>query len=90
MNELREINLVSGVNEQGEGFITVSCVSGSRELMVGQLSPSELRDHGQACFEGAEAAETDAIVFRLLRDKFELPLEVIAGFISDMRASRGD
>jgi hypothetical protein len=90
MNQLVSIDLVSGVNEKGEGFVTISAVSDTKILLVGQLPPNIVRDLGKQCFEAAEAAEVDAILYRLLQDKFGLELHVIGAFITDIRNARGD
>lgn len=82
--------MTSGVSEDGRGFVTISATSDSGILMVGQLPPNLVRDIGKHAFEAAEAAEVDAIIYNLLRTKFQLPDEVIAGFITSLREARED
>lgn len=59
------IEFVSGVSAfTGEGFVQVF-VNGKT---LGQLSPDEVRQHGQAAFEAAEAAESDALIWAQLKE----------------------
>ncbi|MET0786309.1 MAG: hypothetical protein ABWY25_06345 [Paenisporosarcina sp.] len=88
MNQLVSIDLVGGVNEEGKGFVTISAVSDTKQLMVGQLPPDIVRDLGRQCFEVAEGAEVDAIIFGLMKNKFGLEDNVIAAFIIDIRNAR--
>jgi len=78
--------LESGVNEAGEGFIKVRHTS-KAAVLLGQMTPDDLRAHGQACFEAAEAADQDAAVLRTLR-KMELPDAVAGIVITELRATR--
>ena len=89
-NDLVSIDLVSGVNEEGKGFVTISAVSEGKGMFVGQLPPDIVRGLGQQCFEVAEAAEVDAIIFGLLKNKFGLDEPSIAAFITDLRNARED
>lgn len=68
MIELHEINMVSGVNKHGQGFITVTAVGHDRTMLVGQMSPKDWREHGLACVACAEAAEQDAAVYQTILD----------------------
>jgi hypothetical protein len=88
MKQLVSIDMISGVNEEGKGFVTVSCVSDKGDILIGQLPPKEVRELGQTCFEAGEAAEVDAIIFNLLKTKFNLPDNAIAAFIIDIRNAR--
>lgn len=88
MNELRSIEVVTGVNESGQGFITVTATDQKRNMMLGQLDPATVRDMAMNFLAAAEAAETDAIVYRLLRDRAGLDMETIGAFITDMRNAR--
>jgi hypothetical protein len=88
MRELRSIDVVSGVNDAGEGFATVTATDQNRGMMVGQLPPETLRELAMSFLACAEASETDAIVYRLLRDKFGLNMEIVGLFVSDMRNMR--
>lgn len=87
MNELRSIDLTSGVNERGEGFVTVSVSTDERELAIGQLSPVEVRLMALSWLEAAEAAEQDAAVLRCVR-KLGLQDQLAAMVITELRASR--
>jgi hypothetical protein len=88
MQELRSIDVVSGVNDDGDGFVTVTATDQNRGMMVGQLPPDTLRELAMNFLACAEASETDAIVYRLLRDKFGLDMEIVGLFVSDMRNMR--
>lgn len=63
---LAGIKMVSGVSMfDGSPFIQTRAVDEEGNEMIGQLDPTELRVHGQGCFEAAEAAETDALIWAL-------------------------
>jgi len=87
-NDLQSINLTSGVSEDGRGFVTVAAVSENQEMFIGQLPPETVRALGLQCFAAAEAAEVDAIIYRLMKDKFGLEDPLIGAFITDIRNAR--
>ena len=84
---LVSIDVRSGVNEAGEGFCTVIAHGQNGRMMLGQLDPETVRTMALDWLGAAEAAETDAIVFRLLRE-VGLPDEVVGNFVAKMRAER--
>ncbi len=88
MQELRSIDVISGVNDAGEGFVTVTATDQNRGMMIGQLPPDTLRELAMNFLACAEASETDAIVYRLLRDKFGLDISTVGYFVADMREMR--
>lgn len=87
MNELVSIEVVSGVNESGEAFVTVTATDSNRGMMLGQLPPETMRELAMNFLGVAEAAETDAIVFRMLRD-IGLDDSAIGMFVAQMREAR--
>jgi hypothetical protein len=86
---LTAINMTSGVNERGEGFVTVAAHGASGTILVGQQSPPEVRAHALALLEAAEAAEQDAAVLRVIR-ALELPDELAGAVITELRESRDE
>lgn len=84
---LNDINMVNGVNDKGEPFITITATSTDKQIMIGQLSPTEIRQHAMAYLEVAEAAEQDAATLRTVR-KLDLPDNLAAVIITELRASR--
>ena len=86
-HDLRSIDLTSGVNESGEGFITVAASSPDGTILIGQLPPTEVRQMALAWLEAAEAAEQDAAVLRTMR-KLELPDHLAGMVITELRESR--
>jgi len=86
--DLGDIHIASGVNERGEGFCTVTASSrDGRVILVGQLSPAEVRQHALAYLEAAEGAEQDAAALRVIRT-LELPDELAGAIIIELRNSR--
>jgi hypothetical protein len=85
--DLARIDMVSGVNERGAGFVTVSATSKDRQVMLGQLDPSECRAHGLRYLEVAEAAEQDAAVLRVIRT-IGLPDELAGAVVVELRKMR--
>jgi hypothetical protein len=87
-DDLVSIDVRSGVNEKGEGFCTIVASGGDGRMLLGQMPPALIRKIALDYFEAAEAAETDAIVYRLLRDKFDLPIAAVGAFVTAMREER--
>jgi hypothetical protein len=88
MKDLESIFITSGVNEEGNGFLTVAAHSTKREIMVGQLDPETVRSMAMDWLGAAEAAEQDAAVLRVMR-RLELPDQVAGLVITELRESRG-
>ena len=86
--DLAGIEVQSGVNERGVGFCTVVATSSKGDILLGQLEPDRVRQMALHWLGAAEAAEQDAVVFRLLRDDFDLDLSAIGAFITKMREER--
>lgn len=87
MEELREIFMTSGVNEEGEGFVTIAAHGADGTILVGQMPPAEIRKHALGYLETAEAADQDAAVLRIIR-KLELPDQMAGLVITELRESR--
>jgi hypothetical protein len=84
---LESIYLTSGVNECGEGFVTVAAHSSGGTVLVGQLDPATTRMLGFHYLEVAEAAEQDAAVLRLIR-KLGLDESLAGHIITELRQGR--
>jgi len=89
VRDLESIDMVSGVNEQGEGFVHVFARADGDVVAMGQLTPKQMRDHGMDAIQAAEAAEQDAAVLRTLR-RLELPDDLAAHVVAELRATRED
>jgi len=89
-DDIIAIDVRSGVNEKAEGFITIVATTEDKEFKMGQVDPKTLRGLALQFLEAAEAAETDAIIYQLLQNKFKLDLPAIAMFISEIRDMRED
>jgi hypothetical protein len=86
--ELTGIFMTSGVNDAGEGFVTVAAHGAGGVVLLGQLDPAAVRQHALAYLESAEAAEQDAAVLRCTR-KLDLPDNLAGAIIHELRSSRG-
>jgi hypothetical protein len=84
---LTNIVMTSGVNEDGDGFVTIAAHGEEGTVLLGQLSPDEVRDHALAYLGAAEAAEQDAAVLRVIR-KLELPDQLAGAVITELREGR--
>jgi hypothetical protein len=87
MKELESIYITSGVNEKGNGFLTIAAHSTAKEIMMGQLDPETVRSMALDWLASAEAAEQDAAVLRIIR-KLDLPDQVAGLVITELRESR--
>lgn len=88
-HELRSVDLTGGVNEHGNGFVTVAASSKDGTILIGQLSPDEVRKMALQWLESAEAADQDAAVLRVTR-KLNLDDGLAALVIRELRESRSD
>lgn len=76
-----------GVTEHGVPFCKFRVTATDGTIVLGQLSPADLRARGIGDLECAEAAEQDAAVWRVIR-KLELPEQIAGLVIRELRESR--
>ena len=86
-DDLAEIVVRNGVNEDGVGFLTVIARTRGGHMIVGQVDPATAREQAMAFLEAAEAAEQDAAVLRCVR-KLELPDELAGAIVTELRDGR--
>ncbi len=90
---LVNIETVSGTAQDGpedfRGFVTVRAVAEDGSIMAGQLEPDEVRQMALSFLSVAEAADQDALIFRVMTKNIGAPAEVVAGLVMDMRKERG-
>lgn len=80
------IHIISGVSAfTGEAFCAVRWNNEN-----GQLSPDEVREMALHWLGAAEAAEQDAVVFKMLTTDMELDIETAGRFLVRMRDLRGN
>jgi hypothetical protein len=85
---MNSIDLTSGVSLfDGSPFVNIVVIDEGKVVSQGQLSPTACREHGQKCFEAAEAAETDALVWAMLKD-IDMDEHAIGAFLTQMRERR--
>lgn len=89
-DDIEGIEVRSGVNEDGVGFCHVVVTTDGGRVLLGQLTPEEVRTTALDWIGAAEAAEQDAVVFGLLRDDVGLDLPEIGEFLASMRRRRSD
>lgn len=87
MTDLEGIFMTDGVNDAGEPFVTVSAHGTDGTILVGQLSPAEVRQHALGYLEVAEAAEQDAAVLRVIRN-LRIDDELAGLVVMELRKSR--
>lgn len=85
--DLQSIFITSGVNDDGKPFCTIAVHSTDRMVLIGQMSPEELRGMALGWLGAAEAADQDAAVLRVLRD-LELPDQLAGMIITNLREYR--
>lgn len=86
-HELRSVDLTNGVNEHGNGFVTVAASSRDGTILIGQLTPDEVRKMALQWLEVAEAADQDAAVLRTTR-KLGIDDNLAALLVLELRKSR--
>jgi hypothetical protein len=86
--DLVRVDVNAGVNYAGIGFVIVSAVSQGGEVFTGLLPPDKARELGQACFKEAETAETNNILYTLLREILDLDEDVVSDFIAVFEQAR--
>lgn len=77
----------SGVTEEGKPFCRIRVTAVDGTIILGQLTPDELRTRGLGDIECAEAAEQDAAVWRVIRN-LQLPEELAAHVVRELRKMR--
>ncbi len=89
MRDLNSIDMESGVSLfTGEPFVQIVVVADGAPVARGQLPPAEVRRHALAYLEAAEAAETDALVWHMLREEVGMSEEAVGTFLTALRARR--
>jgi hypothetical protein len=80
---------VSGVNQRGEPFIQLAKVykSGKRDI-IAQLDPWQTRDTALNALSAAEAAQTDALLLKFMKERVGLDPERLALILVDFRNLR--
>jgi hypothetical protein len=90
---LVRIEVQSGTADDGEnnfrGFVTVTARDEGGGTMKGQLSSDDLRAMAMQFLESAEAAEQDALVFKVLVNEVDIPASTAAYVVRAMRKERG-
>ena len=90
---LVRVEVTSGTADDGEGryrgFVTVRALAEDGSIMAGQLDPAEVRQMALQFLEVAEAAEQDALIFKVMTEKVGVEAMVVAGLIMDLRKARG-
>jgi hypothetical protein len=76
----------SGINSKGEPFVQL--ILG--EKIIAQVDPTEAREHAMAMIECAEAAETDAFIFRWVIEHVGADPGNAAGLLVDLRKFRAE
>lgn len=87
MTDLASIYVTSGVNEHGQGFLTVAAHGQDGTILVGQLSPAQVRDQALAWLSAAEGADQDAAVVRVVRNLGVDPAFAMA-VVTELRQQR--
>ena len=90
---LVRVEVTSGTADDGDGqyrgFVTVRALAEDGSIMAGQLDPAEVRQMAMQFLECAEAAEQDALVFKVMTKEVGVPAEAVAGLVMAMRKERG-
>ena len=78
------IRAVTVLSSQGRGALAEISIGPYRFL----IDAENLRELSHNLMETALASEMDAAMLELLQNKLDMPLEHIAGFLKDVRATR--
>lgn len=87
-DDLVRLDVKANVNYAGVGVVTITAYSRGGGKIVGSLLPHEIKEVGVACFEEAETAYSNDILYNLMRDTLDLDDDVISEFIIAFRKSR--
>lgn len=71
------------------GFVTLTATSVLGPGLAGQLDPGEVRKLALQLLSVAEAAEQDAMIFRVMTGKVGAPADAVAQLVRDLREERG-
>lgn len=90
LGTLDSLGAYSGVNEAGDGFVTVRIegeVDGRPVVLVGQLDPERTGGVGTDFHAAAEAARQDGATLRTIR-RLDLPIELAGRIVAELRRTR--
>jgi hypothetical protein len=90
---LKAVETLAGVKDTGEpgsytGFLTLRAVAENGDILIGQVTPAELREQALSLLSAAEAAEQDATVMSVLVTHFSVPFDTASAVIHAMRNAR--
>lgn len=85
--DLTSVFVTSGVNEQGQPFVTVAAHGHDGVILMGQLTPDRVRTMALNFLATAEAAEQEAAMLRVVRH-LELPDQLAGAVIIELRNTR--
>jgi hypothetical protein len=92
IGDLSGIFVENGLAEDGpgkyRGFLTVRATAENGDVLVGQLSPEEVRQMALQWLSSAEAADQDRIVMNMMVRDIGLKPAIAANFIIGMREER--
>lgn len=87
---LESVNVESGVSAfDGKAFCRIEAKATNGDVMIGQLSPEEMRAMALAWIEASDASVYDAIMLDVLRNEVGLDDEAAGNFLVEMRNRRG-
>ncbi len=94
IGDLRGIWAISGTAQDGpeefRGFVTIRAEAADGDVLVGQLPPESVRRMALDFLGAAEAADQDAIVFRIMVGTVGVDAPTAARLVAQMREERGD
>lgn len=86
---LTDITMASGVSAaNGDPFVHLTATDEKGNEMIGQATPTEMREHAMRYLEAAEAAETDAILFEWGKKEVGLDDQQLAAMLTVFRERR--
>jgi hypothetical protein len=86
---LESVNIESGVSAfDGKGFCRIEAKATNGDVMIGQLTPGEMRAMALSWVEAATAAEHDAGLLDFLLHTLELDNETAGNVLLNIRTRR--
>lgn len=89
--DMHYTEVTSGVNDELVPFLqvrTFGTLNGEDIILLGQLTPDDIRKHALDLLAAAEAAESDSLIITELTESIGVTLDVAGQFLVNLRNRR--
>jgi hypothetical protein len=88
MGNLDKLDVEAVINYAGVGFVRICASSNEGDILTGLLPIDKARDLGRSVFRQAEVADTEVLVYELLKNILDLDDDAVSDFMIEFRKAR--